>query len=560
MFRSCSAPQKQQAALPILSLVGQNSNHSVSSQKQKRKSNSIVGHSSQDEENRLQVSTNIIVDSNNVAHKNKSPRLDKPTCDTMNFIVPTIDTNRESPSVQGDFSPNASECGTEVSTVSARRQWLKTFEKKQSDNIFRSMVTKENTPENAQARDNGAKEEPREVPVNKNVRESPPSSPKSSVSFGGRLSTSHFSVGVTNSATKPKQLKPVINRRASSAAMMHSYRGRIHDGVQATDEGYASVKSLSKWLEADPTSAKKKKHVRRGRNIISKSRQFEKDMEDVIILETKISRGAVGDKKKWLQNAFQSVEEEPDEDTCSTYSGYVQSDVGRSATTYPRYNRPGAQTEIITDDAASSMSVSDKKDWLKNAFTKNSEERKKLGYTTTQTDVLHNRDQAVSRAKLRFKERSARKLSVAVTGRASLKPVPSIESKDSIESSQGTDREVPEEPAVAVDAQPKKAVEVAEPVEEDTTSVDFRAAREALVERSKKNGHNAQVVNKVFLRKKKFEKLEQESRRKSMGIGLVMKTSWDIAEPSKGRPSTVYEKRVVPMQNIAPKKSFEELP
>jgi len=91
--------------------------------------------------------------------------------------------------------------------------------------------------------------------------------------------------------------------------------------------------------------------------------------------------------------------------------------------------------------------------------------------------------------------------------------------------------------------------------------MDFRAARNALVQRSKKNGHKTQVVNKVFLRKKKFEKMEEDnSRRQSKGVGLVLKSSWDIADSSRGRPSTVYEKKYVNAQDIAPKKSFEELP
>ena len=68
----------------------------------------------------------------------------------------------------------------------------------------------------------------------------------------------------------------------------------------------------------------------------------------MVIMDAHISRGAVGDKKKWLQNAFQSTIEEED-DTCSSFSGYVKSDVGRSVRSYPRFNRQGAQTEIITD-------------------------------------------------------------------------------------------------------------------------------------------------------------------------------------------------------------------
>ena len=103
----------------------------------------------------------------------------------------------------------------------------------------------------------------------------------------------------------------------------------------------------------------------------------------------------------------------------------------------------------------------------------------------------------------------------------------------------------------------RKVVQIAGNVEEDSTPMDFSVARDALVQRSKRNGHNAQVVNKVFLRKKKFERMEMESRRKST-MGLVLKPSWDLGDPLEGRPSNVYEKKFV--QDIAPKKSFEDLP
>lgn len=622
-------PSSESQAAPLrLSLVGQNCNHSISSQKKKRKSNSIVGPSSLDEENRLQISTNLFVDTTDCdlsleksyqQHISKSPRLEEsiehnevditdpsdhiaenntslsPSSDNNNnnfvididtmkdYTIPAVDKLHEdlkSSSNDSNPSSNASECETEVSSVLQRREWLKSFEKKQSSNIFRSIADDED-PEMTQTRQNDDrnKKEAGDGGAEKDARQSPPASPKSSVSFSSKLSISHYPTGVTNSATKPKQRKSVINRRASSSVMMHSWKGKTHEGVQATDDGYASVASLSKWLESDPTSAKKKRHVRRGRNIISKSRQFEKDQEDVVILESKISRGAVGDKKNWLQNAFQStVEEEPDDDTCSTYSGYVQSDVGASFRLHPRFNRPGAQTEIITDDAASSLSVSDKKDWLKNAFSQNSEERKRLGYTRAHTDVMDNRgqtrDDSASRAKLMFKERSTRKLVLAParSGLRPAKPKEPVALASSTNLNVGTNRVAPEydvltKPETTTTKKPeepvfrsKKAVQISKSVEEDKAPVDFRAARDALIERSKKNGHSTQVVNKVFLRKKKFEKLGEESRRKSMGVGLVLKTSWDIADTSKGRPSNVYEKKYVPTQNIATKKSFEELP
>mmetsp|Transcript_26095 Transcript_26095/g.57168 ORF Transcript_26095/g.57168 Transcript_26095/m.57168 type:complete len:614 (+) Transcript_26095:26-1867(+) len=609
-------PSSQTQASPLrLSLVGQNNNQSISSQK-KRKSNSIAGPSSFDEENRLQVSTNLFVDTTDCdlsleksfnQHITKSPRLEKsiernkvnitkssdPTLSPFrnnnnisinmmeDFTVPAIDTlndDLKSSFIDCHPSPNGSECGTEVSSVSQRREWLKSFGKKQSSNIFRSMIN-DKGPETTQTRQNDDrnKKEARVANAVKDARQSPPASPKSSISFSSGFSTSRYPTGVTNSATKPKQLKPVINRRASSAVMMNSWKVKNHEGVQATDEGYASVASLSKWLESDPTAAKKMRHVRRGRNIISKSRQFEKDQGDVIIMESNISRGAVGDKKKWLKNAFQFTEEEnPDDDTSSIYSGYVQSDVGRSVRAHPRFNRPGAQTEIITDDAASSLSVSDKKDWLKNAFSKNSEERKTLGYAKAGTDVMPNRgqsrDDTASRAKLMFKQRSTRKLAPASPPCVNLKSKEPVALASSFNSNGDTKSIAPKNNAVtkpeSITAtkpeepvfRSKNTVQITESKEEEKAPVDFRSARDVLIERSKKNGHNTKVVNKVFLRKKKFEKLEEESRRKSIGVGLVLKTSWDLSDISTGRPSNAYEKKYVQAQSIAPKKSFEDLP
>jgi len=537
-----------------LSLVGQNfNNFSLSSQKKKRKSISIT-ESSLDEENAQNISTNS---------ESANPFNIKKKLITMtDYTTPTINTDTKNPKsscIHSNLSPNASECGTEVSSVSERREWLKNFEKKQSSNTFRSVQKDKERGDN----DDRNYNETKCINTDKEGRESPP---VSSVVSAHTIPVSLHTSDVTNSAKKPKKPKPVINRRASSSVMLKSWMSGNKEAVKATDDGHASVASLSKWLEADPTSAKKKRHVRRGRNIISKSRQFEQDSENFIVMESKISRGAVGDKKKWLQNAFQStIEEDGEDDACSTFSGYVKSDVGRSERSYPRYNRQGAQTEIITNDAASSLSVSDKTDWLKKAFVKNSQERKKLGYTNAQTDVMHNRgqprDEAASRAKLRFKERSARKL----MGATSTRPSGKTASSASTNLDEGTFRVSPEEMTARIDPKDSifrstNVVQISDPVEEDSTPVDFRAARDALVQRSKKNGHNTQVVNKVTLRKKNFERLEADSRRKSMSVGLVVKTSWDVADSSKGCPSNAYEKKYVPASAIAPKKSFEELP
>lgn len=513
----------------LSSIVGANKNNTTSSaQKKKRKSNSITpGPSSLDEENVLNVSTNV------PSKSSPSPVKKAKVTKMEDCTVPSIDTDTQKLKIScpPKPSPNMSEAGTEISSVSERREWLKQFEKKQASNVFRSIDKEKATRQNDDRNNN----ETRFTDMNKERREPPPPPVNSSLNTNGSSAPIMNHSSVLNSsglkpmsAKKPRKPRPVVNRRASSGVPSWAIGASTKEDVKASDDGYASVASLSKWLENDPTSAKKKRHVRRGRNIVSRSRQFENGREDLIV-EAKISRGAVGDKKKWLQEAFQSKGEEDEDDACSSFSGYVRSEVGRSARYAPRFNRQGAQTEIITDDAASSLSVADKKDWLKKAFVKNSEDRKNLGYNKAQTDVMHNRgqDEAVSRAKLRFKERSARKLMAATSTRPSGRPASSASSNNSNE---------------------VKFVEV----EEDKTPVDFSAARDFLVQRSNKNGHDTQVLNKVSLRKKNIERQVDDSRRKSMG--LVLKPSWDLSE------GNTYEKKYVPVTEIAPKKSFEELP
>jgi len=640
-----SSPSSQ--PLPLrLSIVGQNNSNNIDnntpSQKKKRKSLSltisITAPSSLDEENRLEMPTTDLftkasdstlllnesvhhhskkspriehTDTESDHHTNKSPRIELITTEnTATFehteVPVTEGTNNDNmkdittndinidnlpdSSFHNSYpSPKSSDCETEVSSVSQRKTWLKSFEKQQANNLFRSTV-KDCGSLKSQTRDNDDSSHNEARYVGKEVRQSPPPSSKAishtDSDYSNSIAVNSASIAAVTKQRTPvvdrqrtpvvdRQRSPVMNRQVGTGMMTNTRRSAKKEEVKATDDGYASVASLSKWLEADPTSAKKKRHVRRGRNIISKSRQFEKDLENTVVIESKITRGAVGDRKKWLNTAFRSSAEEDrdDDDASSTFSGYVQSDVGVSRGSYSHFSRKSTQTEIMTNDATSSLSVTDKKNWLKEAFPKKSQERKRFGdYSRAQTDVLYNRgnahDEIASRAKLRFKERSARKL--LNTSSSSLKAVssptrlkrpttlasPSSITIDTDKANLKVEYSITNDKASVF--RPKKIVQIAESAEEDSTPMDFRAAREALVQRSKKNGHNTQVVNKVFLRKKKFEDMEDKSRRKSMG--LVLKSSWDLGDPSRGRPSTVYQKKYVQAQDIAPKKSFEELP
>jgi hypothetical protein len=121
--------------------------------------------------------------------------------------------------------------------------------------------------------------------------------------------------------------------------------------VQATNQGYASVAKLSAWLADDPTKTKKAKPIRRGMNVIAKSRAFDKGLADVIIEKSNIQTGLVTQKKEWLQATFSEDSQD------DTFTGVLHEKTAK---------------RMATDfkETGSSISVSDKKEWLNNVFKK----------------------------------------------------------------------------------------------------------------------------------------------------------------------------------------------
>jgi hypothetical protein len=374
----------------------------------------------------------------------------------------------------------------------------------------------------------------------------------------------------------------LVDRVMSSSRVKHepprgvaqsSFRPKIRkDEVQATNEGYASVAKLSEWLANDPTSTKKKKHVRRGKNVISKSRNYEKDLENVIVIETNIPRGGVQDKKKMIQGAFGSPGSKyrRASNVRDLAPRYALSEAGVSTISVSekkdwlkkafknaieeKEEKEPPRSEIIVNDAASSLSVSDKKDWLQRAF-KNGKATPavpsadtpstKFGYNKAMTDIMHNRDaddDTKARIKARFLARSGR-----TPVKASEVPVVKPQEKDGVNLRDGEKEERTGPP------------DSSDSFEEDQTPVDFRSARMALIHRGKQNGHEMQVINKVFLKKSKFEKLIEAENKQRLGVQeLLHKPSWEEVDPSTGLPTNAYDKKILP--NFAPKKSFEELP
>ena len=236
------------------------------------------------------------------------------------------------------------------------------------------------------------------------------------------------------------------------------------------------------------------------------------------------------------------------------------------------------------------MSVCDKKDWLKKAFKKaegtpGKKQGFSSGYSKARTDVMHCRrescDEIAARAKRKFLERHAERTGFATPSKISQGTARTPKSTRGANQDMKGPRVQPEESEIKNESRSKSdeveertgppSGSIVEPaqssgsivvptyqVDEATTSVDFRAASKLLAQRGRNNGNSMmRVLNKVDLKKNKFEKMEKEAKRRSGVLGLL-KPSWEQADHTEGQPSNAYEKKYV--KDITPKKSFEELP
>jgi hypothetical protein len=421
-----------------------------------------------------------------------------------------------------------------AATVSARREWLRNFGKQHANHYRPGNNVSAKSSEPVSAPGSAHKKQRSRVPEHKIMTEEL----------------------VSASALVPEPVKRKFTPRKIKVQ---------HTGTQATDDGRASVAKLSQWLSNDPTSSKAKAApLRRGKNISYKSRKFERGQEGAIVKESHILRGSVSNKKNWLKNAFTEEEEPVDELTSRLNAQYAKSEIdaqseivtsrpstmsvaakkswlknafGTTIDDQPQVDE--SRSVIITDDAASSLSVSDKKSWLQNAFN-NSEGATAVktgaspGYPRAATDVMHsrgeNRNEMATRAKNRFRQRSSRRL----MGTPS-KSTPSKRPTDTPNRSTPSKRRANPDPITEIVSKiEEKPVEINhsentssivelkkyDVVEEDNTPVDFRAARELLVQRSRKNGNQVEVRNKVNFKMSKFEEIERERKRTTEDIAL----------------------------------------
>ena len=98
-------------------------------------------------------------------------------------------------------------------------------------------------------------------------------------------------------------------------------------------------------------------------------------------------------------------------------------------------------------------------------------------------------------------------------------------------------------------------------VEEDTTPVDFRAARQILIQRSKDNGNEVKLASKVQRKANKFEQINKDTKRRSSAMGML-KPTWESNSEGGGSdsegPSDAYTKAY--REDNPPPRDFEDLP
>jgi hypothetical protein len=442
-------------------------------------------------------------------------------------------------SASGDDDEIASDVGSDVSSVARLKGWLDDFGKQnrvhyeRNNNLHKTMSIDSDCEADLSVAklkgwlDDFGKQHKEHYKRN-NRTEKPSVPPKPPVSSTPIVKSTPSSL--MSSSVKPKtstRIDPATaaaeSRKGPTKTPVRIIKSR-HNDVQATNDGYASVKKLSAWLADDPTSDKKTCTVRRGMNVIAKSRAFEKDLANVIVEEASIVRGHVSHKAKQIKSAFSEEDETKDETTAAVKV------TDKKKWLESAFQKDGS-VSAGAKDGTRAMSVSEKKAWLQQAFKKEEEKQRQA------------KAEAESAGGSEITSIAPAKTPTVRTTQMNQHPA-TVPSKPS-------SRTVVPQPAVEA---PASAVKPS--VDGDESPVDFKAARERLLQRSAENGNPVKILSKVDMKRNKFERINQENRRKSAAHGLL-KPTWDNADPSVG-PSNSYTKTFV--DNVAPKKSFEELP
>ena len=467
---------------------------------------------------------------------------------STNYVIDTSMISMESKEVVSKnlladdmaSSVAGSDCGTEVSSVAMLREWLDDFGK-QNKNHFKKNAVLGKPPDHAHL------EKPTRPKVRRTATAAPPTPlpPVAASKLAKRMMETPSSSSISSMRAKSSCRKARVNPLR--------FKPKVKEDVQATDNGYASVAKLSAWLADDPTKAKKVRHLRRGANIIAKSRQFDKGLADLIVEQDYIPRGNVADRTGLLEQKSSGSE-------CgNSWVGFESASAAAFPSSSSRLS--GTFKKQVTCDAESTLSVVDKRKWLANAFDKS----EGAGVAKAQTEVVTaqgDRDAVSSRAKQLWRSKHTPVKHQRTPPRLAAK-------KSDTKAYHQPEKEVPKprtvfrEAFLEKTAKDEQAKEKAQPEkgegkkeeENDASSVTFQDARQLLVSRSLGNGNSVDILSKVHRRKDKFERLEKEARRKSGPHGLL-KASWRESEDGSRRSSYVKEY----VNDICPKKSFEELP
>ena len=282
----------------------------------------------------------------------------------MNMSMLSMDSKETAPTTGETISPSNSDCGTEISSVANLRGWLDGFGKQNKDHYLKNAHI-------GKPSSDAELEKPLRPKVARRSSAFAPPTPLPPTVASALVK--RVILPDTASGTSKKSLEKLPGRKSRNTKIRYSTRPRSPPvgGVQATDDGYATVAQLSKWLADDPTRTKKVKQVRRGANVIAKSRTFDKGLANVIVEQSNLRTGhVVGIKKDWLERVYHP--------TTSDNSEAADSSV--------------ATPTAASDDAASVYSsVSDKKKWLSSAFKTPDVSRK------AQTEILTAHDARESR-------------------------------------------------------------------------------------------------------------------------------------------------------------------
>lgn len=502
--------------------------------------------------------------------------------------VATTSNDQNRTSIESKPDTASSDCGTDSSSVAHLRGILNDFGKKNQQHYVKNVATP-------------SKEE-LEKPIRPKVR------PNLSVPNGPTPLPPAAANALVKRIMAPEQPR---NNAASASTVFRARPTPVRicikaapvENVQATNEGYASVAKLSKWLADDPTSTKKVKQLRRGANIIAKSRKFDKVLANMVVEEF-IPRDCVSRRKTLLQKA---MSDDISEDESSTVRSAKSTDK-------KDWMKLGETSDVT--------SVSEKKKWLSSAFQSSTVSVTKPVAGKARTEVLSSSDNDFGNlAKEKWRKRSPAKALAAVANPRggsvivaadSLRSGAPMEVKNpeatlamslqrKVDLSDGPKESIPackndgapevrafnaaaknskiedlmvderksSDSSNSCSASNKVCIEATSSLsiekipasslhgeqnctaEEGTsTPVDFRGARELLVQRSKANGNDVEVFSAVKRRTAKFETLEKESRRKSTALGML-KPGWEGTK--EGYIKTF-------RQDIVPKKGFGELP